>query len=59
MLVVVIVMRGVRMALVHVIDVSLALHARVPAPWSVDVTGVRVLRVSAVLGACHGSSLLC
>ena len=55
-LVVVVLVRSMGVSLVHVIDVTLALHAGVTAARSVLVFAVNVLRV---LGACHGSSLLC
>jgi hypothetical protein len=56
MLVVVTVVRHVRVALVYVVDVSLPLHARMPAAGAVHVG---VFLVSPVVCACHGSSLLC
>jgi hypothetical protein len=49
-------MRRVRMAFVHVVGVSLALHAGVPAAWPVVVL---VLVVYMVFACCHDSSLLC
>jgi hypothetical protein len=55
-LVVVIVMRRVRMTLVHVVGMTLALHACVPAAGSVVV---HVLAVHVVLAWYHDSSLLC
>jgi hypothetical protein len=56
MLVVVAAVGGMGVALVHVVDVSLALDAGVPAagPVLVLVTGMNVIIVG-----CHSSSLLC
>lgn len=54
MLVVVVVMRRVRVSLVHVVNMSLALGARVPAAWPVHV----LMGVKLMLGGCHPSSLL-
>jgi hypothetical protein len=54
MLIVMALMRSVGMSLVHVIDVSLALRARVPAAGPMDV----IMLVNGMLGGCHGSSLL-
>jgi hypothetical protein len=55
-LVVVAFVRRVRVAFVHVVGVTLALHAGVPAAWSVVVL---VLGVHMVFAGCHDSSLLC
>jgi hypothetical protein len=55
MLVVMAVMRSVRMTFVHVIRMSLALGAGVPAPGPVRVLGVGM---NVMTGSCHGSSLL-
>ncbi len=54
MLIVMALMRSVGMSFVHVIDVSLALGACMPAARPVHV----VMIVSLMLGGCHGSSLL-
>jgi hypothetical protein len=54
MLIVVALMRSVGMSFVHVIDMSLALRACVPAALPVDV----IMLVNLMLGGCHGSSLL-
>jgi hypothetical protein len=59
MLVVMLLVRRVGVALVHVVDVSVALHAGVAAAWSVLVIGVLVAPVGVVVGRCHCSSLLC
>jgi hypothetical protein len=55
MLVVVACVLSVSMAIVNVVDVTLALHAGVPAagPMVVVVCGMNFM-----LGGCHGSSLL-
>jgi len=54
MLVIVAIMRRVCVSFVHVVDVSFALRARVPAAWPVYV----VVIVMLMLGGCHASSLL-
>jgi N-dimethylarginine dimethylaminohydrolase len=54
MLVIVVIVRRVGMAFVHVIDMSLALGACVPAARPVYV----VMIVNLMLGGCHPSSLL-
>jgi hypothetical protein len=54
MLIVVAVVRRVSMSFVHVVDVSLALGACMPAARPVHV----VMIVNLMLGGCHGSSLL-
>jgi hypothetical protein len=54
MLVIVAIMRRVGVSFVHVVDVSFALRARVPAAWPVYV----VVVVNVMLGGCHASSLL-
>ena len=54
MLVVVAIMRRVRVAFVHVVDMSLALGACVSAARPVYV----VVIVNVMLGGCHASSLL-
>jgi hypothetical protein len=59
MLVVMPLVRRVGVALVHVVDVSVALHAGVAAPCPVLVIGVLVPPVGVVIGRCHCSSLLC
>jgi hypothetical protein len=55
MLVVMSLMRRVGMAFVHVVDVTLALGAGMPAAWPVLVVRVGVYFM---LGSYHGSSLL-
>jgi hypothetical protein len=55
MLVVMPVMRSVRMTFVHVIRMSLAIGARVPAAGPVLVLGVGM---NVMTGSCHRSSLL-
>jgi hypothetical protein len=55
MFVVVAPMLGVRMALMNVIDMALALHARVAAAGAVVVV---VIGMNIMPGGCHGSSLL-
>jgi hypothetical protein len=59
MFVVVVLVRSVRVPLVYVIDVTLTLDAGVPAARSVLVIAVGVFWVICVIGARHGSSLLC
>jgi hypothetical protein len=56
MLVIVIVMLCVGMAIVHVVGVTGALHAGVPAAGSVVML---MLGMHLVFAGCHGSSLLC
>ena len=53
-LVVVVIMRRVGVPFVHVVDVSFALSARVPAAWPVYV----VVIVNVMISECHPSSLL-
>jgi hypothetical protein len=55
-LVVVALVRHVRVALVHVVDVPFSLHTRMTAARAVLVSVVRVL---VMIGGCHGSSPLC
>jgi hypothetical protein len=54
MLVVMAIMRRVRVSLVHVVDMSLALGARVSAARAVLVLVI----VNVMVGGCHPSSLL-
>ncbi len=54
MFIVVAVVRRVSMPFVHVVDMSLALGACMPAARPVHV----VMIVNVMLGGCHGSSLL-
>jgi hypothetical protein len=54
MLIVVAVVRRVCMSFMHVVDMSLALGACMPAGRPVHV----VVIVNLMLGGCHGSSLL-
>jgi hypothetical protein len=56
MLVIVIVMRCVGMAIVHVIGVTGPLHTGVPAAGPVVM---HMLGMHRVFACCHGSSLLC
>jgi hypothetical protein len=55
-LVIVALVRRVRVALMHVVDVPVSLHTRVTAAGAVLVAVVRVL---VMIGGCHGSSQLC
>jgi hypothetical protein len=52
-LVIVSVMRRVGVSLVHIVDVTLALHARVAAVGTMLVVVVPVARMGVVVGRCH------
>lgn len=61
-LVVMILVRGVGVAVVDIVDMALTLDARVPAIRAVLVARVHVtsvVRVVCMVSGCHGSSLLC
>jgi hypothetical protein len=58
-LVIVSVVRRVGVSFMHIVDVSLAFHAGVPAAGPVLVVVVPVARMSVMVGCNHRSSLLC